>query len=203
LEEDLDRHLEAKSTGYHACDPPSAKIEPVYSEADLVIRHETSGMEPAIHSVNEAAFDRPDEADLVDSLRDEGVVLVSLVAELRITKVCVGHILFTRLSIETAEGSTPAVALAPLAVLPEHQRHGIWGRLIRQGLESLRQQGERIVIVLGHADYYPRFGFSCEKARLLESPFPPEAFMAMELVPGALEGIRGKVRYPAAFGVRE
>jgi putative acetyltransferase len=65
----------------------------------------------------------------------------------------------------------------------------------------LRRQGEHIVIVLGHTDYYPRFGFSNEKARSLESPFPPEAFMANELSPGALDGIHGKVRYPAAFGL--
>ena len=59
----------------------------------------------------------------------------------------------------------------------------------------LRERGERVVIVLGHAGYYPRFGFSSEKARSIESPFPPEAFMAAELSPGALDGIRGKVRY--------
>jgi putative acetyltransferase len=65
----------------------------------------------------------------------------------------------------------------------------------------LRGRGEQIVIVLGLPDYYPRFGFSSEKARFLESPFPPEAFMAMELISGALEGIRGKVKYPSAFGL--
>jgi putative acetyltransferase len=65
----------------------------------------------------------------------------------------------------------------------------------------LRGRGERIVIVVGHPDYYPRFGFSSEKARNLESPFPPEAFMAIELSPGALDGVRGRVRYPAAFGI--
>jgi len=65
----------------------------------------------------------------------------------------------------------------------------------------LRQRGEHIAIVLGHPNYYPHFGFSSGKARSLESPFPPEAFMAMELSPGALDGIRGKVRYPAAFGL--
>ena len=62
-------------------------------------------------------------------------------------------------------------------------------------------RGERIVIVLGHPDYYPRFGFSTAQARLLESPFDPRAFMALELSPGALDGVRGKVRYPAAFGL--
>src|SRR5437867_8940147 len=119
-----------------------------------------------IHSINAAAFGSQDEADLVDRLREEGVVLLSLVAE--ISERIVGHILFSRMSIETTGGSVPAVALAPMAVLPEHQRRGIGGRLIRHGLNLLRRRGERIVIVVGHPDYYPRFGFSSEKSRFLE-----------------------------------
>jgi putative acetyltransferase len=152
-----------------------------------------------IHSINEAAFGCLDEADLVDRLRTEGVVLASLVAEM--PEKIVGHILFSRMSIETAGGSVWAVALAPMAVLPEHQRQGIGGRLILHGLNLLRERGERIVIVVGHPEYYPRFGFSSEKALSLESPFPRDAFMAMGLSPGALDGVRGKVRYPAAFGI--
>jgi putative acetyltransferase len=152
-----------------------------------------------IRSINQAAFGRPDEADLVDSLRSEGAVLLSLVAE--VERRIVGHMLFSRMSIDTMEGPVSAVALAPVAVLPANQRQGIGAQLIRYGLDLVRTQGEQIVIVVGHPDYYPRFGFSREKARALESPFPPEAFMAMELSPGALEGIRGKVRYQAAFGI--
>ena len=170
--------------------------------ADVIVRLENA-QDPqersAVRSINEAAFGRPDEADLIDGLRTGGAVLLSLVAELE--QRIVGHILFTRMWIDTNDGPVPAAALAPMAVLPGHQRRGIGGRLIREGLDLLRGRGERVVIVLGHAGYYPRFGFSHEKARALKSPFPPEAYMAAELTSGALEGIRGKVRYAAAFGL--
>ena len=173
---------------------------PFVSTAGAVtVRGENPEEHGASRLINEAAFGRPDEADLVDRLRNEGVVLASLVAELG-TRV-VGHILFSRMSIDTASGRVPAVALAPMAVLPEQQHRGIGGKLIEQGLDLLRGQGEQVVIVLGHPDYYPRFGFSTDKALSLVSPFSPEAFMALELRPGALAGVRGKVRYPDAFGV--
>lgn len=175
------------------------RIEPVPLRKDVIVRPETPNELSAIRSVNEAAFGQQDEADLVDNLRADNVVLLSLVAE--VDRSIVGHILFSRMSIETAGGSIPAAALAPVAVLPEHQRQGIGERLVRAGLNALREQGERIVIVVGHPDYYPRFGFSTEKARVLESPFPAEAFMAIELSPGALDGVHGKVRYPSAFGL--
>ena len=151
----------------------------------------------AIRAVNEAAFGQPDEAALVDRLRDDGAVLVSLVADL--DSEIAGHVLFTRMFA----ADVPAAALAPVAVAPAHQRSGIGSALIRAGLDLLRDSGERIVIVVGHADYYPRFGFSTALARDLESPFPRDEFMALELVPGALHGVRGPVRnrYGAAFGI--
>jgi putative acetyltransferase len=149
--------------------------------------------------VNEAAFGEAGEADLVDKLRSHGSVLVSLVAEFEGT--IIGHVLFSRMCIDTASGPVLAVALAPVSVLPEHQRKGIGQRLITSGLDMLRVRGERVVIVLGHPDYYPRFGFSTRKAALLKAPFPREAFMAMELVKGALAGVQGTVIYPPPFGI--
>jgi len=127
------------------------------------VRDESSEERGAIRSIHEAAFGRPDEADLVGRLHDEGVVLASLVAELE--ERMVGHILFSRMWIETDTGIVSAVALAPLAVLPEQQRQGIGGRLIWHGVHRLRGRGEQTVIVVGHPDYYPRFGFSTDKAR--------------------------------------
>ena len=152
----------------------------------------------AIRSVHEAAFGGAYEANLVDQLRGE-YSLVSLVAESG--QRIVGHILFSRMWINAASKTVSAVALAPVAVLPDYQNKGIGQRLITDGLHRLKTQGERIVLVVGQAGYYPRFGFSCERAVFLASPFPREAFMALELVEGALEGVQGPVVYPAAFGL--
>jgi putative acetyltransferase len=165
----------------------------------VIIRAETAADHSMIRQVNEAAFGGAEEADLIEALRTEGVVLVSVVAES--DRGVVGHILFSRMSIETPTGMVAAVALAPVAVLPPYQRQGIGGKLIRYGLDAMHGLGERIVIVVGHPGYYPRFGFSTERARFLENPFPPDVFMALELTPGALDGIHGRVRYPRAFGL--
>ena len=160
----------------------------------MTIRPEAPADRAAIHAVVEAAFEQPAEADLVDRLREDGATLLSLVAES--DSEILGHILFSRMHV----AETPAVALAPVAVSPAHQGQGIGTALIRHGLELLRDAGERIVIVVGHAGYYPRFGFSTASAAAIESPFPRDVFMAMELTPGALDGVRGAVRYAEAFG---
>jgi len=166
-------------------------------EAPLLVRDERPCDREQVRKVNEAAFDRSDEADLIDRLQAEGAVLLSLVAES--DGQIIGHILFSRMTVETAQGLMAAVSLAPMAVLPGNQGRQVGSQLVRLGLTRLRDHGERIVIVLGHEHYYPRFGFSSEKARCLASPFPPEAFMALELSDGALAGVHGVVRYPSAF----
>jgi putative acetyltransferase len=153
----------------------------------------------AIRAVNETAFGGAYEADLVDQLRGSDYALISLVAELE--GRIVGHIMFSRMWISTPSGLLSAVALAPVAVLPGHQRKGIGSLLVQRGLELARGRDEEIVIVAGHPDYYPRFGFSSAQAKSLESPFPREAFMALELRLGVLNGIEGSVVYPSAFGI--
>jgi putative acetyltransferase len=168
-------------------------------KSPLLVRDEQPCDREQVRKVNEAAFGRSDEADLIDKLRIEGAVLLSLVAE--VDNRIIGHILFSRITVETARGPIAAVSLAPMAVLPDHQRRNVGSRMIRHGLAQLCDRGECIVIVLGHEQYYPRFGFSSENARYLASPFPPEAFMALELSDGALAGIHGAVRYPSAFGL--
>ncbi len=166
---------------------------------DVSIRAEKTPDHQAIRQVNEAAFGTTEEADLVESLRRDGTALISLVAESGGRPV--GHILFSRMWIDTATGAIAAVALAPMAVSPEYQRQGIGKKLVGRGLVELRARGEQIVIVVGHPEYYPRFGFSSLLTRPLESPFASEAFMALELCDGALDGVRGRVRYPPAFGL--
>ncbi len=165
----------------------------------LVIRLEADQDRTAIWHVNQAAFEGDSEANLVDALRDGGFAEVSLVAEL--DGELVGHILFSRVSIVTNAGTVDSLSLAPMAVLPSHQRQRIGSRLVKEGLRACQERGHRIVVVLGHSEFYPRFGFSAEPARRLESPFGGgESWMALELVPGGLEGIEGRVEYSRPFG---
>jgi len=145
-----------------------------------------------------AAFEQPDEADLVDALRESGDAVLSVVAEEdgRI----VGHVLFSRLTIHGARGEiVAALALAPMAVVPERQRQGVGTALLTGALRECRARGERIVIVLGHPEFYPRFGFSHERASRLDSEYQCDAFMALELEAGALQGLAGRVEYAAPF----
>jgi len=160
----------------------------------LVIRREIPRDIPFIHGVNEAAFDTTAEARLVDALRAAGGVTLSLVAEER--GEIVGHILFSPVTIEGRPG-IDAVGLAPMAVVPPKQKQGVGSRLVREGLAELRQRGCAGVVVLGHPRYYPRFGFvpASRFGLRCEYDSPDEAFMALELVPGALAGASALVRY--------
>jgi putative acetyltransferase len=165
-----------------------------------VIRPETTADLDAIRYVNNLAFGQDAEARLVDALRDGGYVRASLVAEK--DEEVVGHILFSDLPIVTESGTVPALALAPLAVLPEVQSQGIGSALVRRGLEVCKEQGQQIVVLLGHPHFYQRFGFSSELVAQLESPYSGrESFMAVELVPGSLDDVTGRVEYPPPFEV--
>ena len=162
------------------------------------IRAETEADYEGVREVVCRAFGREDEAALVDALRSGGYARCSLVA--LCDEQVVGHVLFSELPIVGQTSPVAALALAPVAVLPNHQRQGVASRLIRQGLEECRRQGERIVVVLGHPSFYRRFGFSSELATRLESPFSGNpGFMALELVEAALAGVSGRVCYPPPF----
>ena len=173
------------------------------------IRPETAGDIPAIHQVNVVAFGRSGEADLVDALRQRGAYTLSLVAEKH--GQVVGHILFTPVTIGpemqgSAEDTMPqevftAVALGPVAVLPDYQNQGIGAQLIGAGLAACHERGDDIVAVLGHPSYYPRFGFmpSVNVGVKSEYNVPDEVFMITELRQGALAGRTGVVKYQPEF----
>lgn len=169
------------------------------AEDAMHIEQETPGQRAQVHALNRAAFGRADEADLVERLRADGLVRLSLVAV--DDGEVVGHILFTQLPTWVDGRAVNAVALAPLAVHPRRQNGGVGSALVREGLARLAREGFEAAIVLGHPEYYPRFGFSAGLAEKLASPFAGEAFMAQELVAGALRGSAGEVRYPVAFGI--
>jgi putative acetyltransferase len=152
----------------------------------------------AIRAVLRHAFAQNDEADLVERLRADGDVLVELVEASDIA--IPGHILNSPLAIERDGETVRAAALAPVSVLPAFQRGGIGGELIRTGNARCGALGLEAIVVLGHAAYYPRFGFSAAAAESLEAPFSGPHFMALELRPGALKA-GGRVRYAKAFGV--
>jgi putative acetyltransferase len=115
----------------------------------------------------------------------------------------VGHILFSPMVIETEKGAVPVLSLAPVSVRPECQNQGVGSQLAREGLKRCRSLGHEVVVVVGHPDYYPRFGFSSARAKGLEASFevPDEAFLVLELAPGALDGIAGVIKYPPPYGI--
>jgi len=156
-----------------------------------------------IRVVHRAAFPTGAEGELVDRLRasDAFIPELSLVAE-RAGRI-VGHILLTRVVAESPEGAAPALALAPMAVLPNWQRRGVGAALVRRALDDARSLGHALVIVLGHPEYYPRFGFTSASAFGIAPPFdaPDEAFMALWLDESQARSLHATVRYSSAFGL--
>ncbi len=164
----------------------------------MLIRLESAADQAAIRALNQAAFETSAEADLVDALRRDARPFISLVALDGDTLV--GQIAFSPARLDSDPGLRIA-GLGPMAVLPERQREGIGGALVEAGLAQCRAAGFAAVIVLGHADYYPRFGFEPASRFGLDCEYdvPDEVFMALELEAGALAGRGGRVRYHPAF----
>ena len=161
------------------------------------IRAEVPGDYPSVHLINAAAFGVETEAKLIGVLRAQASPLVSLVADDEGTLV--GHIMFSPVSLPGIEEL--AMGLAPMAVTPLRQRSGIGSALVKAGLQRCKELGAVAVVVLGHPEFYPKFGFSpAERFGLnCEYDVPAEAFMAIELHAGALCGASGTVKYHAAF----
>jgi len=166
-----------------------------------LIRPEETRDHDAISRVHRAAFGQESEVKLIIELRKSKDFSPELSLVAVMDGEIVGHILFSPVMIQSGKRSVHALALAPMAVQPESQKQGIGSQLVEKGLECCRRLGHQIVIVVGHPEYYPRFGFSAARARGLEAPFPvpEEAFMVIELTQGVLDGVSGMVVYPAPF----
>jgi putative acetyltransferase len=168
---------------------------------NINIRHETTNDYPGIKQVNDLAFGQPNESLLIQKLRmnPDFIDKLSLVAE--INERIIGHILFFPIKVLGASKDYGSLALAPMSVMPDFQNKGIGGQLIMKGLEVAKDLGFKSVIVVGHKDYYPKFGFAPAGKWSIKAPFdlPDEVFMAMELEKEGLKDVSGVVEYPKEF----
>ena len=148
-----------------------------------------------MQEINERAFGRGQEASVVAKLREDCDDILSLVAVAG--DEVVGHIFFSPAVIEGERGRLAGTGLAPLAVLPEYQMQGIGSELVRRGIAKIREVGCPYIIVIGHPEYYPRFGFE-PAGRFeitIEGEVPDEAFMILILDKKAMKGISGVASY--------
>ena len=166
----------------------------------VTIRQEQPDDIAAVRAVNESAFDQPTEATIVDSIRAACPDSVSLVA-VEGNRI-VGHILFSPVFVSGGNGSVQAMGLGPMAVAPERQRQGIGSLLVQAGIDAMRKQNCPFVIVLGHPEYYPRFGFVPASRHGLFCQWegvPDEAFMVLILDEAAIGGVSGTIRFRDEF----
>ncbi|MEG3968446.1 N-acetyltransferase [Microcoleus sp. T2B6] len=157
----------------------------------------------AVRNINIAAFGRENEANLVDKLR--GIASTFSFVAVQSDRI-VGHIFFSPVVVEGKCSRNLSIqGLAPVAVLPNYQRQGLGTLLIQHGLEECGRSGFHAVVVLGHPDFYPRFGFipASRKGLGCEYDVPDEAFMVLELESGALQDCSGTVKYRSEFSLCE
>jgi len=167
-----------------------------FSLDSVLVRSEVDADIPAIYELHRLAFDSDEEAKLVDKLREAGESKLSLVAEY--DGICIGHIFYS--TVSTA-GSDSILGLAPMAVTPDLQGCGVGTLLVSTSLDRLQKESCPAVVVLGHPDYYPRFGFKSASTFGLKCTFdvPDGVFMAMELTNGGLGDVHGLVEYHPLF----
>jgi putative acetyltransferase len=168
------------------------------------IRPEKAGdreEQKSIYDLHLRTFGRRVEPELVGKIRssENFIPELSLVA-VNENKIA-GHVIFSLISIKSKREEIPVLALSVLCVLPEYQKRGIGTKLVGRGFEECQRLGHNFVIIVGLPSYYPRFGFVPASGYGLSPAFevPDEAFMAVELTSGALNGISGTVQYPPEF----
>jgi putative acetyltransferase len=162
----------------------------------IEIREERPDDVAAVRDLNRRAFGQDQEGNIVDALRANGAALLSLVAMLN--DRVVGHIMYSPAVIA---GRVKGAALGPMAVLPEYQRHGIGSKLIEAGNRKLKDAGCPFIIVVGHADYYPQFGFrpASEYGVQCEWDVPDDVFMLLVLNEAKMAGVSGLAKYRHEF----
>ena len=165
----------------------------------MQILPENSGDIDRIWEINAAVFETSAEANLVNALRESGVSYISLVAE--VAGELVGHIFFTPVELAGGGSDLKLMGLAPMAVIPECQNKDIGSQLVREGLKRCREDGYDAVVVLGHPEYYPRFGFLPSVRYGIKSDYevPDEAFMILELRKNSLKDRSGVIKFNPAF----
>lgn len=167
---------------------------------NIVIRKEEEKDYKQVYEVNKLAFQQENESILIEKIRkgENFIPDLSLVAV--INNRIVGHILFSKIKI-VGDSIFESIALAPMAVIPAFQKQGVGSELIKKGMAKAKELGFDSIIVLGHKDYYPKFGFERASKWNIKCPFevPEEAFMAIELTKKALKGKAGTVKYPDEF----
>lgn len=166
---------------------------------NLLIRSELASDKDAIYQLNSLAFAGPEEAELINKVREVGQLALSMVA-LHDNKL-LAHVLYTPVEVEHNLNAFKVWGLGPVAVLPEVQRQGIGKALIRASLAKAHVLAADAIVLLGHTSYYPQFGF--KPASNYQLSFQGQdfgdAFMALELRPGVLAKLSGKVQYVSAF----
>ena len=165
----------------------------------VLIRREEPADIDAVRSLNEQAFEGPAEAKIVDDLRESCSDIISLVAEEG--GEVVGHIFFSPAELESGDERRIGMGLAPMAVLPAYQRKGIGSELVKAGMAELEQRDYPFVIVIGHPEYYPRFGFEPASRHGIKCEWevPDEAFMILILDESRIPEKGGTARYRHEF----
>lgn len=173
---------------------------------ELKLLQETKTDYAAVFKIIEEAFQNKEYSDnmeqfLVERLRKSKAFIpqLSLVAE--VNGEVVGHILLTKIQIKNDHESFESLALAPVSVKPSHQKRGIGGELINKSHNIAKELGYKSIILLGHAEYYPKFGYQLCSRYGIKIPFaaPEENCLVLELVKDGLKGVTGIVEYAKEF----
>jgi len=168
---------------------------------NITIRPETKNDYLAIREINDLAFKQKNEGLLIEKLRETSDFIPELSLVAQFEGKVVGHLLLYPVQVNNKNTKHAVLSLGPMSVHPDYQRKGIGSKLVREGLKRAKEKGYGSVILVGHPEYYPRFGFSKASKFEIKVPFdaPDNAFMALELVENALQNVKGVVEYPNSF----